>query len=122
MVLNLILVHFFNFQILIRGKNTIIFGVSNTSSMHIDNKKNILVLGKDPTQGLDDFAITATVEYSMYCSRSKRKFYLSLHYNGSKRFLFVNVTKIYQFKAKDSETKPNPLYLGNIAKDLKSIT
>ena len=39
-----------------------------------------------------------------------------LHYNGSNSFLFVNATKIYQFKAKDSEIKPNPLCLGNISK------
>ena len=28
---------------------------------------------------------------------------LSLHYNESNSFLFINITKIYQFKAKDSE-------------------
>ena len=41
---------------------------------------------------------------------------LSLHYNGSNSFLFVNVVKIYQFKAKDSEIKLYPLFLGNILK------
>ena len=40
-----------------------------------------------------------------------------MHYNGSKSFLFVNATKIYQFKAKDSEIKKHPLCLGNILKD-----
>ena len=42
---------------------------------------------------------------------------LSLHYNAIKSFLFVNATKIYQFKAKNSETKDYPLCLGNISKD-----
>ena len=42
---------------------------------------------------------------------------LSLHYNGSSSFLLVNATKIYQFKAKDSETKPYPLCLAIISKD-----
>ena len=42
---------------------------------------------------------------------------LSLHYNGSNSFLFVNAVKIYQFKAKDSEVNPYPLCLGNISKD-----
>ena len=42
---------------------------------------------------------------------------LSLHYNGSNGFLFVNATKIHQFKAKDSEMKAYPLCLGNISKD-----
>ena len=32
-------------------------------------------------------------------------------------FLFVNTTKINQFKAKDSIIKPYPLCLGNILKD-----
>ena len=42
---------------------------------------------------------------------------LSLHYYGSKKFLFVNATKTYHFKAKDSELKLYSLYLGNISKD-----
>ena len=41
---------------------------------------------------------------------------LSLHYNGSNSFLFVNAIKIYQFKAKDSEINPYPLGLGYISK------
>ena len=32
-------------------------------------------------------------------------------------FLFVNTTKINQFKAKDSKITPYPLCLGNILKD-----
>ena len=36
------------------GRNVIIFGVHIISSPHIDNKKkDILILGKDPTQGLE---------------------------------------------------------------------
>ena len=31
--------------------------------------------------------------------------------------LFVNTTKLYQFKAKDSEIKEYPLSLGNISND-----
>ena len=34
-----------------------------------------------------------------------------------KVFLFVNTTKIYQFKAKDFEIKKYPLCLGIISKD-----
>ena len=33
------------------GKNVIIFGADMSSSVHVDNKKkDILILGKDPTQ------------------------------------------------------------------------
>ena len=42
---------------------------------------------------------------------------LSLHYNGRNSFLFVNATKVYQFKAKNSEIKDYALCLGNVSKD-----
>ena len=72
-------------------------------SVHIHNKKkDILIIGKD-TQRLDDSTLIA--EYSIDFSRSNRKFCLSLHYNGSNSFLFLNATKIYQFKANVSEIK-----------------
>ena len=42
------------------GKNVIILGADMSSSVHIDNKgKDILILGKGPTQGFDDTALTA---------------------------------------------------------------
>ena len=88
------------------------------SSVHIDDKKrDILILGKDPTQGIDDTTLTAEAQYSVNFSRSNRKFCLSMHYNGSNSFLYVNATKIYRFKAKDSEIKQYPLCLGNISGD-----
>ena len=91
------------------GKNVIIFGVDMSSSVRIDNKKNdILILNIGPTQGIDVTTLTSEVQYSINFSRSNRKFYLSLHYKGSNSFLFVNATKIYQFKAKDSEIKNIP--------------
>ena len=88
------------------GKNVIIFGVNMISYVHIDNKKkDILILDKGPTQGLDDIALTAEAQNSINFLRSNRKFSLSLHCNGSSSFLFVNDRIVYQFKAKDSETK-----------------
>ena len=88
------------------------------SSVHIDDKKkDTLILGKGPTQGLDDTTLTAEAQYSSNFSRPNRTFCLSVHYDGSNNFLFVNATKIYQFKAKDSEIKKYPLCLGNISGD-----
>ena len=87
------------------------------SSIHIDNKKkDILVLGRGPTQG---FESTLTVEkiYSINFTVTKKKFCLSLHYNGANSYLFVNGTEIIKFKAKDSEIVASPLCLGNISKD-----
>ena len=76
-------------------KNTIILGVDMSSSVDIDNKKkDILILGEGPTQGLDDTKLTAEAQHSINCSRSNRKFCLNLHYNGNNSFLFVNATKI----------------------------
>ena len=42
---------------------------------------------------------------------------MSLHYNGTNSYLFVNGTEIYKFKAKDSGIVATPLCLGNISKD-----
>ena len=92
------------------GKNVIIFGVDMSAPVHIDNKrKDILILGKGPRQRLDDTTLTAETQHSINFSRSNRKFCLSLHYNTSNSFLFANATKIYQFKAKDSEIKKTSL-------------
>ena len=55
--------------------------------------------------------------YSINFTVTKKKFCLSLHYNGANSYLFVNVKEIYKFKAKDSETVAIPLCLGNISKD-----
>ena len=97
------------------GKNVIIFDVDNTSSTDTDNrKKYIIVLGEGPTQGLVHTTITAEVKYSVNITTSRKKFCLSLHYNGSNSFLYANVVKIYQIKAKDSKTNSYPVYLGNI--------
>ena len=88
-----------------------------SSSIHIDNKKkDILVLGRGPTQGLES-ALTAEKMYSINFTVTKKKFCLSLHYNGANSYLFVNGTEIIKFKAKDSEIVASPLCLGNISKD-----
>ena len=55
--------------------------------------------------------------YSVNLTVTKKKFCLSLHYNGANSYLFVNGTEIYKFKAKDSEIVATPLCLGIISKD-----
>ena len=47
---------------------------------------------------------------------------LSLHYNGANRYLFVNGTEIYKFKAKYSEIVASPLCLGKCQKIGQQIT
>ena len=74
-----------------------------SSSVHIDNKgKDNLILGEGPTQGLDDMTLTAEAKYPISFTQSGKRFVLRLHYNGSNRFLFVNATNVYRFKAKNS--------------------
>ena len=80
-------------------------------------KKDILILGESLKQRLDDTTLTAEAQNSINYSRSNRKICLNLPYNGRNSFLFVNSTKVYQFKAKDSEIKQYPLCLGNISGD-----
>ena len=55
--------------------------------------------------------------HSISFTMTKKKFCLSLHCNGAISYLFVNGTKIYKFKTKDSEIVAVPLYLGNISKN-----
>ena len=93
------------------GRNFLIFGVDMSSSAQIDNKeKDILVLGKGPSWGLEH-TLTAEKMYPINFTVTTKKFCLSLHYNGANSYLFVNGTEIYKFKAKDSETVASPLCL-----------
>ena len=99
------------------GQNVIIFRVDMSYSVHVDNKKkDILILGKGPTKGLQH-TLTAEKMYSINFTVTKKKFCLSLHYNGANSYLFVNGTGIYKFKVKESEIVTAPLYLGNISKE-----
>ena len=52
---------------------------------------------------------------------TKKKFCLSLHYNGANSYLFVNGTEIIKFKAKDSEIVATLLCLGNISKNWSEV-
>ena len=97
------------------GQNVLIFGVDMSTSTHIGNKKkDILELGRGPTQGLES---TAEKMRSINFTITKKKFCLSLHFNGGISYLFVNGTEIIKFKSKDSENVASPLCLGNISKD-----
>ena len=76
------------------GKNVIIFTADMTTSMHIDNtNKDILILDKGPTQGLDNNTLTGEAKYAINFTQPIKIFVLSMHYNGSNSFLFVNATK-----------------------------
>ena len=86
--------------------------------MHVDDKnKDILILGEEPVQVLDNSTLTTEPKYPINFTQPNKRFILSLHCNRSNSFLFVNATKMYQCKAKDYEINDHTLCLGNILKD-----
>ena len=100
------------------GRNVIIFRAHMSSSVDANNKtKNILVLGKDLVQGLDNTTIYAEKMYSINFTENNKKFCLRLQYNAENSYSFVNGTEIYKFKAKNSEVVTTSLCPGNISKD-----
>ena len=93
-----------------------------SSSVHIDNKgEDILILAEGLTQGLDDTTLTAEAIYPINFTQSNKRFVLSLHYNRSNSFLFVNATKTYQFKAENFKLKDNALCFSIISNDFTVI-
>ena len=73
-----------------------------SSYVHIDNKgKYIFIFVERSTQGLDNTTLMAKAKYPVSFMQPNEIFVLSLHYS----FLFVNATKIYHFKAKNSKIK-----------------
>ena len=89
-----------------------------SSSVHVDNKgKDILILGKGPTQGLGGHSLTGKKMYSVNFTDHRKKSCLSLHYNGANSCLLANGSENIKFKAKDYTIIAAPLCIGNISKD-----
>ena len=79
-----------------------------SSSVHVDNKeKDILILGKGPTEGLGEHSLTAEKMFSV-------NVVWACIIMGANSYLFVNSTEIIKFKAKDSKIIATPLCLINI--------
>ena len=86
-----------------------------SSSVDADKKKNdILIFGKGSTLNT---TLTAKQKYPINFTQSGHRYVLGLHCNGCISFSIVNATKLYHFKAKNSEIKDYALCLGNISKD-----
>ena len=65
----------------------------------------------------NDTTMTAENKYLIDYTMARKKFWLSLHYNGVNRYLFVNGAEIIKFKAKDPDINAIPLCPGNISKE-----
>ena len=75
------------------GQNVLIFGADVSTSIHIDNKgKDMLVLGRGPTQGLES-TLTAEKMYSINFTVTKKKFCLSLHYNVEVIVIYLSMVQ-----------------------------
>ena len=71
-----------------------------SSSAQIDyKKKDILIPGKGPTQGLEH-TLTAEKMYSISFTVTGKKFCLSLHYNGANITYLSMVLKLLNSKQK----------------------
>ena len=76
-----------------------------------------MILAKGSTQELGEHLLTAEKIYSINFTVTRKKFCLSLDYNGTNSYLFANVTEIITFKVKVSMIVATPLCLGSISKD-----
>ena len=109
MVLHLMHVHKF-YCWLVNGVKILLFLVCAVyQDIMVIGTKDILILGEEPTDELDDTTAKADAEYSVNITKSRNKIYLNLHYNTVNSFLYANGLKTYQIKANDSEIKPFPL-------------
>ena len=87
------------------GRNVIILGADMTSSVHVENKKeDILILGERPTQGLDHVTLTAEAKYHINFTQSSKRFMLSLHYKIEVSYLLM-VQKYISSKQKTLKYK-----------------
>ena len=69
----------------------ITFYADRSRLSHADNSRNnILVLGKGPTNDINDSVGAAEKNFRIDFGKANTKFCLSLHYNGDNSDLFVN--------------------------------
>ena len=92
-----------------------------STSKHANNKtKNVLVLGRDFVQEIDDTTTSTGQMYSPNFTVEGITFCLSLHYNGDNSYLYANGKMVIKFKANAQDFKATQRYvmcLGNISSD-----
>ena len=100
------------------GPNVLIFGVHESSLVHVNNKSNnIYVMGDLFVQGINNTTLYAEKIDSQNFTAVNKKFLLSLHYNGDDSYLFVNGKQELKFKTKDDQIVKEILCLGNLSDD-----
>ena len=74
------------------------------------------MLGGGPTVDINGRVGTAEESFSVYFSKAKTKFCLSLNYKGDNSYLFVNGKEIYKLKADNKNVNfPTQISLGIIS-------
>ena len=81
------------------GKNGVLFVADTSLFVHIDNNfKDVLILCTKPTQRSHVTTLTTEVKYPVNFTQPRKRFVSNQHYNESNNFLFVNSSKMCQFK------------------------
>ena len=86
-------------------------------SKHANNKSNnIYVMGKDYITKINDTTIYAEKMFYRNFTEPRKKFILSLHYNGDNSYLFVNGREELKFKTKTDQINNKSLCLDNLSR------
>ena len=80
------------------GRNVLIFGADKSFSVHATNRANHIYL-----MGINDTTIYVEKKYFRNFTEPNVKFVLSLHYNGTDSYLFVNGRQELKFKCKTDQ-------------------
>ena len=96
--------------------NVLIFGADMSFSVHATNRaNNIYLMGTGLTQGINDTTIYTEKNFYRNFTDFRKKFMLSLHYNGDYSYLFVNDRQELKFKAKTDQLVKEKLCIGNLS-------
>ena len=98
------------------ARNVLIFGADMSFSVHATDRANhIFLMGTGLTQGINDTTIYAEKNFYRNFTDFRKKFVLSLHYNGDNGYLFVNGRQELKFKAKTDQLVKEKLCIGNLS-------
>ena len=71
-------------------------------------------MGEGLVQGIHDTTLYAEKNYWRNFTDPRKKFIISLHYNGDESYLFVNGRQEFKFKAKTDQLVKEKLCIGNL--------
>ena len=98
------------------GKNVLIFGADMSFSTHATNRTHhIYLMGDGLMQGINDTTLYVEKNYWRNFTDPRKKFIISLHYNGDESYFFVNGRQELKFKAKTDQLVKEKLCIGNLS-------